>query len=95
MQFALIAYDKPDGLAARMATRPKHLEHLKGLGAHLLLAGPFLDAAGNMNGSILIIEAENQGEAETLLGADPYIAEGVFGSFEIRPYKIAVNNLGK
>ena len=89
MLFALIAYDKPNGLPDRLRLRPRHLEFLDGLGAHLKLAGPFLDAAGEMNGTILIIEAENQGEAEALFARDPYQQEGLFGSFEIRPWKLA------
>jgi uncharacterized protein YciI len=95
MQFALIAYDKPDGLAARMAARPDHLEHLKALGEHLLLAGPFLDAAGNMNGSIMVVEATDRAEAETLFGRDPFITRGVFATYEIHLWRAAINNLPK
>jgi uncharacterized protein YciI len=92
--FALIAYDKPNGLPERLRLRPRHLEFLEGLGLHLKLAGPLLDAAGEMNGSIIIIEADNQGEAEALFGRDPYQQEGLFGSFEIRAWKLARNQFG-
>ena len=54
MLFALIADDKPEGLAARMAVRPEHLKHLEALGDKLKLAGPFLDQQGNMVGSIVL-----------------------------------------
>jgi uncharacterized protein YciI len=92
--FALIAYDKPNGLPDRLKARPNHLKFLESLGDSLKLAGAFLDPAGEMNGSMVVVEAENQGAAEALFGADPYLQRGVFGSYEIRPYRIAINKLG-
>ena len=94
MLFALIAYDKPNGLPERLKARPDHLEFLKSLGDRLKLAGAFLDPAGEMNGSLVVIETENQGEAEAAFGRDPYLQRGVFGSYEIRPYRIAINHMG-
>jgi uncharacterized protein YciI len=92
--FALIAQDKPNGLPDRMQARPDHLQFLKSLGDTLKLAGAFLDPAGEMNGSLVVVEVENQGEAEALFARDPYVQRGVFGSFDIRPYRIAINRLG-
>ena len=94
MLFALIAYDKPNGLPDRMRLRPEHLQHLDALGDKLKLAGPFLDPAGEPNGSIVIIEAENQGEAEALFGRDPFVTGGLFGSYEIRPWRMTINKVG-
>ena len=71
MLFALIAYDKPNGLPDRLRIRPSHLEHLERLGDRLKLAGPFLDPAGEPNGSIVIIEAENQGRGRAAVRARP------------------------
>lgn len=95
MLYALIGYDKPNGLARRMEHRPDHLAHLDSLGDKLVLAGPFLDANGDMNGSFMVIEAETQAEAEALYARDPFVSRGVFGSIEIRPYKIGVNRTNK
>jgi uncharacterized protein YciI len=92
--FALIAYDKPNGLPDRMKARPDHFAFLGGLGDKLKLAGAMLDPAGDMAGSIVVVEAENQGEAEALFGGDPYLQRGVFGSYEIRPYRVAINHMG-
>lgn len=91
MLFAIVAYDKPNGLAHRMEVRPDHLAHLDTLGDKLVLAGPFLDAKGDMNGSFMVIEAESQAEAEAVFAKDPFVARGVFGSIEIRPWKIGIN----
>ena len=95
MLYALIGYDKPNGLAHRMEHRPDHLAHLDSLGDKLVLAGPFLDDKGDMNGSFMVIEADSQAEAEALYAKDPFVARGVFASIEIRPYKIGINRTNK
>lgn len=95
MLFAFIGYDKPNGLAHRMANRPDHLAHLHSLGDKLVLAGPFLDEKGDMNGSFMVIEAENQAEAEATYARDPFVERGVFASYEIRPYHIGINRTHK
>lgn len=92
MQYAIVAYDKPNGFAHRMEVRPDHLAHLETLGDTLVMAGPFLDANGDMNGSFMIIEAASQEEAEATFARDPFVSRGVFGSMEIRPFRIGVNN---
>jgi uncharacterized protein YciI len=92
MHYALVGYDKPNGLADRMAVRPDHLKHLDSLGNRLVLAGPFLDANGDMNGSFMVIEAESQADAEATFAKDPFVVRGVFGSIEIRPFRIGINN---
>jgi uncharacterized protein YciI len=93
MLYALVADDKPDGLKDRLANRPEHLKYLESLGDRLILAGPFLDQNGDSNGTIAIIEAANQGEAEKLFKQDPFIVKGVFGAYQVRPFKITINNL--
>lgn len=95
MLFALVADDRPDGLEDRLAHRPEHLKHLESLGDRLLFAGPFLDQDGNPNGSIVVIEAEDQAEAEALFGRDPFVAHGVFSAFQVRPWRLTINNTAK
>jgi uncharacterized protein YciI len=63
--FAVVCIDKPGGLALRVATRADHLAFIAAKGEMVRLAGPFLDAAGEMCGSMLIIEAENLAAVET------------------------------
>jgi uncharacterized protein YciI len=90
MLFALVAHDRAGALADRLAKRPAHLAHLEALGDRLKLAGPFLDADGNMNGSIVVIDAADQAEAEALFGRDPFM-DGVFADIEIRPFRLTIN----
>lgn len=93
MLFALVAYDKPGSVERRMAIRPEHLKHLESLGQRLKLAGPFLDEKGNMVGSIVLMEAESLEAAEADFRRDPFVAQGLFDSITIKPWKIGINNI--
>lgn len=90
MLFVLICTDKPGSLALRLATRPAHLAWLETVAVKG--AGPFLDAEGNPNGSLVIIEAADKAEAETIAARDPYAQAGLFASVEVRPWKWLIKN---
>ncbi|MBO0346584.1 YciI family protein [Roseibium sp. CAU 1637] len=92
MLFALICTDKPGALQVRLDNRPAHIEFLKGLGDQLKGAGPFLSEAGEMNGSLVLIEASDKSAVEALAAADPYAKAGLFESVDIRPWNWAVKN---
>ena len=95
MLFAMYAKDKPGMGETRTATRPVHLDHLNGLGDTLVLAGALLDAAGNAEGSLMVIEAETIEAATAKFEADPFVKEGIFGSYEIKPWRVAIDNTAK
>lgn len=94
MLFAFVCKDKPGHLNVRMETRPAHLEHLNRLNAEgtLKMAGPFLDADGKPNGSLVIVSAETVEVARALADADPYAKAGLFESVEVKPYNWVFNN---
>jgi uncharacterized protein YciI len=93
MLFALICKDKPGALQVRMDTRPEHVKFINGLIAEKKLgfAGPFLDADGKSNGTLAVIEAEDQAAAEALAASDPYARAGLFESVEVRPWTWVFN----
>jgi uncharacterized protein YciI len=93
MLFAFLCKDKPNSLELRMATRPEHLDHLNALNAAgtLKMAGPFLDADGKPNGSLVIVEAETIEEARAIADADPYAKAGLFESVDVKPYNWVFN----
>ena len=39
-----------------------------------------------------MIEAASQGEAEAVFKQDPFIVKGVFGAYQVRPWKLTINN---
>ena len=93
MRFVVICKDKPGHLQLRIDTRPAHVAHLETLNASgvLGLAGPFLDADGKPNGSMLVIEAENAEAAAAIAAQDPYVKAGLFESVEIRAWNWTFN----
>ena len=93
--FVMIAKDKPGTGDQRTATRPVHLEHLKAMGQKLVLAGALMGADGNPEGSLLVLEADSLEAARATLLADPFIAEGIFGSVEVKPWRVAFNHSGR
>jgi uncharacterized protein len=86
--FVLTCIDRQDALEARMGARPAHLEYVDQNLSKVKLAGPFLDEAGGMVGSMFILETEDQGAAEAFAANDPYALAGVFERTEVRPFKI-------
>jgi uncharacterized protein YciI len=94
MLFALICNDKPDRLQLRLDTRNDHVAFLNELNAKgaLKFAGPFLDADGKPNGSLVVIEATGMTAAKAIAAADPYAKAGLFASVDIRAWNWVFNN---
>lgn len=94
MFYVLMCKDKPGSLELRMATRPPHVEYLKGLEAKGILktAGPLLGDDEKPIGSVWIIEASDKTEAEALAAGDPYAKAGLFASVEIRAFNWTFGN---
>jgi uncharacterized protein YciI len=93
MFFVITAIDKPNSLALRMANREAHLAYANKTG-QVRLGGPFLDADGNMAGSMLILEAADLAAAKTWATNDPYAKAGLFAQSDVRPWKMTVNACG-
>lgn len=93
MLFAMIAKDRANVLDKRLATRPVHMQHLDSLGQQLKLGGALLDANGNPEGSLVVIEAETLEDATAIFNADPFVSEGIFESVEIKPWRLAYDHL--
>lgn len=93
MLFALICKDKPGQLQVRTDTRPGHIAFLEGLNGEkkLAFAGPFLNADGKPDGSLVVVEAPDMAAAKALAAADPYAAAGLFDSVEIRQWNWTFN----
>ena len=83
--FAINCFDKADSLQLRLATRPDHVAYLKASPA-LKLAGPYLNAAGDPEGSLLVIEVADMAAARAFAAADPYAKAGLFAKTDIRAF---------
>ncbi|MEO1723651.1 MAG: YciI family protein [Pseudomonadota bacterium] len=86
MLYAIICIDKPGALEIRKANREAHLAHIKSTDGAIRQAGPFLDDAGEMCGSLLIYASDDRAAVEDWAAADPYALAGLFQSVEIRAW---------
>ncbi|MGR3454926.1 YciI family protein [Pseudooceanicola sp.] len=86
MLIALIARDKPGALQTRKDNRDDHLQYIAETGA-VFQAGPLLDHAGEMCGSLVILEVEDMAAAQAWADGDPYAKAGLFESVQLTAWK--------
>jgi hypothetical protein len=91
--FVLVCIDKPGSLALRMATREAHFAYARQAPGLLRLGGPFLNEAGEMAGSLIILEVADLTAARAWHEADPYRLAGLFERVEIRPWRATFGEL--
>lgn len=94
LQFLIIGYDGKDDQSPerRFAARPQHLENVKIMkeAGKLLYAGAMLDDSGQMIGSVVIGEFENeQALRNEWLESEPYVLNKVWETIEIKPFATA------
>lgn len=95
MLYAIIAQDKPNTLAQRLAVRPAHLARLEALKeeGRLIIAGPHpaIDSndpgAEGFTGSLVIAEFNSLEAAKAWADNDPYCAAGVYEKVIVKPFK--------
>jgi uncharacterized protein len=85
MLYAVICEDRPGALAVRQSNRPEHRAYLDSTGV-VVLAGPLLDDAGEMNGSLVVIDVPDRATAEAWAEGDPYARAGLFARVEVRAW---------
>jgi uncharacterized protein YciI len=86
MLIALIARDKPGALQVRMDTRAEHLAYIERTGV-VSQAGPLLDDAGRMCGSLVILDVPDMAAARVWADNDPYALAGLFAGTELIAWK--------
>jgi len=92
-QFLILADDfkDPDALNRRLAVRTQHLirmreEKIKG---NFIIGGAKLNDLGNMHGSMLVVQLEDEASVKRWIDEDPYITGKVWEHVEILPFKVA------
>jgi uncharacterized protein len=94
MQYLIVAKDGTDEGAPerRRLVRPSHLISIQPLvdDGHVLVGGAILSEAGEMVGSMLLVEFPDRGELDAWIAADPYVTEGVWREIEVTPFRTAV-----
>ena len=92
MQFLIRAYDGEGKLDKRMEVRPRHLEGMKKMSAHIISAGGLLDDEGRMKGSALIMDFESREELDDYIANELYVVEKVWEKIEIEPINVVIAN---
>ncbi len=89
MKYAAIAKYTPDAATIAKA-RPAHREYLTRLRdeGKLVISGPFAEDTGGL----LVYEADTERQAEAMVREDPFAKNGVFLSWEIRPWNVIFIN---
>lgn len=86
MLIALIARDKPGALQTRKDNRDAHLAYIDASGV-VSQAGPLLDQAGEMAGSLVILDVADMAAAHGWANNDPYARAGLFANVELIQWK--------
>ena len=86
MRIALMTTDKPGALQVRKDNRDAHLAYIAETGV-VEMAGPFLDAQGEMCGSLIVMDVTDMAEAQAWAGNDPYAKAGLFSDVRLQEWK--------
>jgi uncharacterized protein YciI len=86
MRVALMAHDKPGALAVRQANRQAHLDYIAATGV-VEMAGPLLDADGQMCGSLIVLSVDSLDAARAWAESDPYARADLFARSELIEWK--------
>jgi len=88
MRVVVTAIDKENSGQIRLDNRDAHLAYIEIETSDIVeLAGPFLDADGNMCGFLLILSVDSMAEAEAWAANDPYAKAGLFAKVSLRQWK--------
>ena len=85
MLYAVICRDKPGALQTRLDTRAAHLAYIEKTGI-VRMAGPFIEA-GQMCGSLVVLECDSLEAAQAWAANDPYAGAGLFESVTVTEWK--------
>lgn len=95
MQFMIKALDGEGMLARRMEVRPDHLEGMKRMNSHIIVAGGLLDEEGKMKGSLLVVEFDSRNEVDEYLANEPYVRANVWQKIEVEQMNVVILNAKK
>lgn len=92
-QFLILAKDGTDSqaLSRRADARPFHLETVKALKANgnFIIGGATLNENDEMNGSMMVVEFENETTLNEWLQNDPYVRKDVWKKIEVKLFRVA------
>lgn len=90
MEYVVHGHDGSDegALERRMRAREAHLAHTEAHRAQVLMAAATLNDAGQMNGSVMVVDFPTREALDTWLNQEPYVLQNVWQKIEITPCKV-------
>lgn len=92
-QYIVIAYDgtDADALERRMAVRPLHFEKARQMKitGNFIKGGAFLDPAGKMIGSVMMMAFATKEDLDQWLATEPYVTGKVWQRIDVQPFRVA------
>jgi uncharacterized protein YciI len=88
--FAIYALDKLAAGELRESLRASHRAYIRAENPHgvvTVLGGPLVDEHGRMNGTLLVVEAQDIEGARAFLAGDPYFQGGLFERVDVRSWQ--------
>jgi hypothetical protein len=93
LQFLILADDHkdPDALNRRLSVREEHLKRVRKEKAEgrFIIGGAKLNEHGDMHGSMLVVQLENEEAVKQWISEDPYVTGRVWDKIEILPFRVA------
>jgi len=93
MQFIVIAYDGTDEKAPerRLAVREEHLQSVERRfeAGENLYGAAIQDDAGQMIGSMMVVDYPSREELDNWLKVEPYVVGNVWQKIEVQPCRVA------
>jgi uncharacterized protein len=94
MLYVILGRDAPGSLDIRKRVRARHLERIGRLAdvGRVAIAGPCPvedspePTQAGFTGSVIIAEFDSLDAAREWMADDPYVTDGVFESWEVRPF---------
>lgn len=94
MLYVILGRDAPGSLDIRRRVRARHLERIGQLAdvGRVAIAGPCPvedspePTPAGFTGSVIIAEFDSLAAAREWMAGDPYVTDGVFESWEVRPF---------
>ena len=91
MLYCIQCEDKAGRLDIRMANRDAHLAYIANF--KVFTAGPtFAEDGETMNGSVIIIDCEDNAALKDYMDNDPYVTAGLFASVKASRWKKVIHN---
>jgi uncharacterized protein len=98
MQFLLIAHDGDDdqALDRRMRARDAHiaLGDTMVASGQAIYGGAILDDAGNMKGSVLVLDFPDRAALDAWLKIEPYVTGDVWRTIQVHPFRTGPSFVG-